>query len=79
MGFAIALNESGNVMFDDLFNLILIKKTGYQFGNRKETILSVLGKNKLTKTTTWFGWIVVAILDLISKNLCENSIDNAVN
>ena len=45
MDVAIGLDCFGNVICQHLFNFCLIKKAGYRFGNIKETISSVLGKN----------------------------------
>jgi hypothetical protein len=75
---AASLDATGNVICDDLFNLVLIKKGAYKFGNRKETVSSVLGKNQLAKTLTWSGWILTKILDTIQAKHCFKSIDNQV-
>ena len=72
---ASSIDATGNVVCDDLFNLVWIKKDGYQFGNRKEPISSALGKNQQQKTLTWAGWIMVFILNAIDKNHCIKSID----
>lgn len=75
---AISNDINGNVICDDLFNYIWIKSDGYQFGNRKETISSVLGKNQLAHSLSWFGWLIAGLLDLIDKGHCFKSIDNRV-
>ena len=49
---ATAIDANGNIICEDLFDLVLIKSNGYQFGNRKETVSSVLGKNQRDKTLT---------------------------
>lgn len=72
---AVSVDATGNVVCDDLFNHIWIKKAGYRFGKRKETISSVLGKNQLTHTLTWLGWVVAKMLDAIQKDHCFISID----
>jgi len=75
-GTARQIDLFGNVIAADLFNDVLIKKTGYQFGKRGETISSVLGKNIKTATLTRAGKLLVIILDFIEKNHCINSIND---
>lgn len=75
MDIAVSNDATGNVVCDDLFNLIMIKAGSYQFGNRKETISSVFGKNLQNGTLTWFGNIIVLLL---TKKHCIDSIDNLV-
>jgi hypothetical protein len=45
MSIALATDHFGNVICQHLFNITIIKLGGYKFGNIKETISSVLGKN----------------------------------
>jgi len=71
---AISIDMAGNVLLAPVFNDILIKK-GYQFGKRKETISSVLGKNKQDGTLKPLGTSLAYILDKIDKNHCIKSID----
>lgn len=78
LSIATSVDASGNVICKDLFNLILIKKGGYEFGNRKETISSVLGKNQRDKTLTRTGKVIVFILDKIETDHCLISIDSLV-
>jgi len=69
-----------NVIGSDLFNAIFITDGGYKFGNPKETISSVLGKNQRDKTLSLAGDLLRWILDLIDDNHCLNSInDDATN
>lgn len=75
---ATSIDANGNVVCDDLFNQILIKKDGYQFGNRRETVSSALGKNQIKMTLTWMGSSLVWILDKIEKDHCLKSIDQNV-
>jgi 8-oxo-dGTP diphosphatase len=75
LSIATSVDASGNVVCKDLFNLLLIKKEGYKFGNRKETVSSVLGKNQRDGTLTGIGEWVVKKLDGIDENHCFNSID----
>lgn len=76
--FAIAIDVAGNVALAPLFNLLMIKKNGYKFGNRKETISSALGKNKKLNTLTKKGLLLSNILDKIDPNHIFDSIDNQV-
>lgn len=78
LSIATSIDTSGNVVCKDLFNVCLKKKNGYPFGNRKETISSVLGKNKRDGTLSNTGKIIAFILDTIDKNHCIKSIDSLV-
>ena len=73
---AIALDAAGNVMMQHLLNdMLLIKKEPtYYFGNKKETISSVLGKNELTNTLSSMGKVLNAFLNLIDNGHALNSI-----
>ncbi|MEM6892064.1 MAG: hypothetical protein AAF554_00140 [Bacteroidota bacterium] len=72
---AISIDQLGNVLMQHLFNTLWIKKMGYKFGNRDETISSALGKNKQLGTLTGFGKFIDAILDFIDPNHSLDSID----
>ncbi|MBP4140124.1 hypothetical protein [Flavobacterium geliluteum] len=78
LSIATSVDTSGNVICKDLFDLILIKKSGYQFGNRKETISSVLGKNQRDGTLTKLGLIVCNVLDWLDTEHCFRSIDSLI-
>ena len=67
-----------NVVGLDLFNAIFITNGGYKFGNPKETISSVLGKNQRDKTLSIAGEILRWMLDRLDKNHCLNSINDEV-
>ena len=71
---AVNLDRFGNYEFRTLFNLTLRKTNGYEFGNFKETISSVLGKNQRDGTLTTTGKILAFILDTIDKDHCRKSI-----
>jgi len=73
---AIAIDNTGNVMMQYLLNdLLLIKRsTTYYFGNKKETISSVIGKNSLTNTLSPLGKALNAFLNWIDKDHSFNSI-----
>ncbi|MDR2205820.1 MAG: hypothetical protein LBE36_06670 [Flavobacteriaceae bacterium] len=71
---AVSMDKFGNREFRTLWNKTLRKKNGYRFGDFRETISSVLGKNERDKTLTTAGKILVWILNKIDKNHCEKSI-----
>lgn len=72
---AISVDQLGNVMMQHLLNAVWIKKGGYPFGNRDETISSALGRNKQDQTLTGFGRGIDCILDRLDPNHSLNSID----
>ena len=78
LSIATSVDTSGNVVCKDLFNLILKHKGGVEFGNRKETISSVLGKNQRDSTLTGTGRLIAFVLDKIDPNHCLKSIDSRV-
>lgn len=73
---AIALDAAGNVMMQHLLNdfLLIKKEPTYYFGNKKETISSVLGKNELTNTLSILGKALNAFLNVIDRGHSLNSI-----
>ena len=71
---AVNLDRFGNFEFRTLFNLVLKKKGGYEFGNFEETISSALGKNQRDNTLSRTGKVLVWILDTIEKEHCKKSI-----
>ena len=73
---AIAIDNTGNVMMQYLLNdLLLMKRPAtYYFGNKKETISSVIGKNSLTHTLSPLGKSLNAFLNWIDKDHSFNSI-----
>jgi len=72
---AISIDQLGNVIMQHFLNLIWIQKGGYKFGNRDETISSVIGKNLKKNTLTNFGKFLSKILDSLDPNHSLNSID----
>lgn len=72
---AISVDQLGNVLMQHLLNLLWVKKGGYQFGNRDETISSALGRNRQLGTLTSFGLAIDAFLDRIDPQHSLNSID----
>lgn len=59
---ALNIDIFANREFRSLFNRTLITKQGYQFGQKNETISSVVGRNYLTKTLTTTGKLLVNLL-----------------
>lgn len=72
---AVSIDQLGNVMMQHLLNLLWVKKGGYLFGNRDETISSALGRNKKLGMLTFFGKGIDRFLDTIDPNHTLNSID----
>ena len=72
---AVNIDRFANREFRTLFNATLKKEEGYEFGDFRETISSVLGKNQRDKTLSKTGKALVWILDKLDKNHCINSID----
>ena len=73
---AISIDNTGNVMMQHLLNdfLLIKQKDTYYFGNKKETISSVIGKNSLTNTLSPLGKSLNAFLNWIDKDHSFNSI-----
>ena len=72
---AVSVDQLGNVLMQHLLNLLWIRKGGYPFGNRDETISSALGRNKRLGMLTGFGKAIDRFLDTIDPNHSLNSID----
>lgn len=71
---ALSIDIYGNRAMRTMWNLLLIKPDGYQFGRQGETISSVLGRNELRGKLKLLGKFLVWILNLIDKNHCIKSI-----
>jgi 8-oxo-dGTP diphosphatase len=69
----------GNTYLAKLFNDTLIKSKykviSYKFGNPRETISSVLGKNKQLNTLTWAGRLLDKILHAFDSNHSFKSVE----
>lgn len=76
---AVSIDQLGNVVCKDLFDVTLIKKQGYRFGNPDETISGVLGKNQKLNTLTFTGKVLNSILSLIEKDHSIKSIEEDEN
>lgn len=72
---AISIDQLGNVQMQHLLNVLWIKKEGYKFGNRDETISSALGRNNKLGSLSGFGKAIDQFLDFIDPNHSLNSID----
>ena len=59
---AIGLDTFANYEFRTLWNTVLRKRKGYNFGAKDETISSALGKNQRLKTLSFIGWMLVFML-----------------
>lgn len=77
---ALALDNAGNVLMQHVLNDILLIKNDkrYLFGNKMETISSVIGKNLLTNTLSRTGLALNAFLHSIDKDHSLNSINYEV-
>ena len=74
---ALALDNAGNVLMQHVLNdaLLIRNEKTYLFGNKMETISSVIGKNLLTHTLSPMGLTLNAILHWIDKDHSLNSIN----
>ena len=79
---ALAKDRLLNVLLAPITNKLLITKEGYKFGNPKETMSSVIGKNFITSTLIkqgfsnglwWYNY-----LEKRETNHCIKSIDNNI-
>lgn len=68
------IDRYGNRNLRTLWNNTLIKKEGFKFGDERETISSVLGKNEYIGKLTFLGKKLVWILDKIDNNHANKSI-----
>ena len=77
---ALALDNAGNVLMQHVLNDLLLTKNEktYLFGNKMETISSVIGKNLLSHTLSPMGLALNAFLYWIDKGHSLNSINYEV-
>jgi 8-oxo-dGTP diphosphatase len=73
---ALVLDQAGNVIMQHFLNRLLLKKSQltYLFGNKKETISSVIGKNFMLGTLNPIGLIANGLLNKIDSNHTLDSI-----
>ncbi len=73
---ALSIDQLGNVVADDFFNLLLIKNDCFSpFGDEDETISSVLGKNYQLNNLTFLGELLRKLLYVFDKNHSVDSIE----
>jgi hypothetical protein len=70
-----SIDQHGNLVCAELFNLTLIKRKGYNFGDMDKTISFVLGVNAETKTLTYLGKKVCNLLNVIEKNHVKKAVE----
>lgn len=73
---AFSLDQHGNAVCGELFNLVLIKKNGYSFGNPDDTISYVLGRNYIDGTLALSGKLLNGILNHFWPNHTINAVNN---
>lgn len=71
-----SIDQLGNVVCEHLFNVILIKKNGYKFGNEDVTISHVLGMNEKTNTLSFAGKGLAWLLNTIDKDHNQKAIED---
>jgi len=73
---ALVLDQAGNVIMQHFLNRLLLKNSQltYLFGNKKETISSVIGKNYMIGTLTPIGQIANGFLNKLDTNHTLDSI-----
>ncbi|MGQ1929829.1 hypothetical protein [Ornithobacterium rhinotracheale] len=76
---AVNIDRFGNREFRATWNKYLRKENGYAFGDERETISSVLGKNERDGTLTKCGQILCKFLNKIDKNHCSKSINDDIS
>jgi hypothetical protein len=72
---ALSIDQLGNVICQHLFNLTLIKKDGYKFGDMDQTISYVLGRNWVDGTLTQTGALLSRILNRLDKDHLDKAIE----
>ena len=75
---AVLIDVMGNVFMKHVFNDLLIKKGGLDFGNPTKTISFVLGANKHKGKLTKLGKFVADVLNKIEKNHVEKAYKNGI-
>ena len=77
---ALALDNAGNVLMQHVLNdtLLIKNKKTYLFGNKMETISSVIGKNLLSHSLSPTGLALNAFLHWLDKDHSLNSINYEV-
>lgn len=73
---AVSIDILCNAAFSNMLNAWFIKKGGYHFGRKGETVSSALGKNLYDDKLTWIGIGLAGILDMIDSHHCYKSIED---
>ncbi len=75
-----ALDNAGNVLMQHVLNdaLLIKNQNTYLFGNKMETISSVIGKNLVTQTLSPAGLLLNTFLHWKDKDHSLNSINYEV-
>jgi len=69
-------DQHSNAVLKYLFNDIMTKKGGFEFGNEDQTLSYVFGKNKELKKLNLFGKFWANFLNKLESNHVENSVQN---
>lgn len=72
---AISIDQTGNVMLQDILNDIMITSKEFPFGDEDQTISHCMGLNKRNKTLSKFGRAMDAMLDKLDENHSIEAID----
>jgi hypothetical protein len=75
---AISVDQFGNASCATLFDICLIKKGGYAFGNIDDTVSYILGRNYYRGTLSILGRIIVFILNVIDKDHVIKAVNDKV-
>jgi hypothetical protein len=67
IGLAESIDRTGNVICAELFNKLLLRNSENHFGDGRETISSVIGRNVLAGTLSPLGRIINKLLDMVQK------------
>lgn len=65
---ALSIDITGNVIFQHMFNDIMIPPDGYRFGKEGDTISYVLGHNKVHDKLYLPGKWLAAVLDFLDED-----------
>ncbi len=76
---ASSIDQTGNVVCQDLFNDTLIKKGAFKFGHEDEKISSVIGKAEDRKKLTKTGWFLRNVLNFLDKDHAFRAIDKTID
>lgn len=74
---ALSVDQFGNVSCAK-FLQVTMSKSGHKFGNEDDTVSYVLGRLKYQDDLTWFGRVVVLILDVIENDHVEMAVDKKI-